>query len=42
MLKTRVKKKTISPKKKIEERRIKKIRIDLFKEMKFYKNPEFD
>ena len=38
----RLRNKTISLKKKIEERRIRKIRTELLKEGKFYQNPEFD
>ena len=34
--------KKISPKKKIEERRIKKIKSEGLKKIKFYQNPEFD
>jgi hypothetical protein len=37
---TRVKR--ISPKMKIENRRIRKLKSDLLKEISFYQNPEFD
>jgi hypothetical protein len=43
MIKNRIIKiKRISPKTKIENRKIKKAKSDLLKEISFYKNPEFD
>jgi len=43
MIKNRITKvKRISPKTKIENRKIKKFAIYLLKEISFYKNPEFD
>jgi|Laugresbdmm110sd_1035091.scaffolds.fasta_scaffold13218_7 hypothetical protein len=43
MIKNRITRlKKISPKKKIEDRRIKKIKSEVLKKIKFYQNPEFD
>jgi hypothetical protein len=43
MIKNRITKvKRISPKTKIENRKIKKATSDFLKEISFYKNPEFD
>ena len=38
----RLRNKIISLKKKIEERKIRKIRTEGLKKIKFYQNPEFD